>query len=74
MSRGEDDLEGVACILNERDMNIINQEEKQLNRKFGHVRERYIENKSPQLREPLSSSRYFLNRVASKNSCFDENA
>ena len=38
MSRGEDDLEGVVCILNERDMNIVREQEKQLNRKFGHAR------------------------------------
>ncbi len=50
-------------------MNAVENDEKTLTRKFGHKRYTHI---SPQLfKEPLNSSRYFLNRVASKNSNFD---
>lgn len=50
-------------------MNANSSDEKTLNRKYGH--KRYIHISPQQFKEPLNSSRYFLNRVASKNSNFD---
>lgn len=83
-----DHLANIACILNERDLNAGDDfmegslrrelalelgKEKQLTRNPGHRRYNNSNKKSPYAyQEPLSSSRFFLNRVSSKHSSLDE--
>ena len=64
-----DHLQGVANILNERDLNSKQNSGDKRDKTFGH--RRYGDN-TKENKEPLNSSRFFLNRVASKNSSFDE--
>ena len=74
-----DHLANIAEILNERDMNLdlnFNKQQK-LTRNLGHRRYSNSNKKSQQQDEnisPLDSSRFFLSRVASKNSSFEENS
>lgn len=70
---GEDHLSNIANILNERDLNIDLQKSKKLTRNTGHRRYNDSSKKSPYVyQEPLSSSRFFLNRVSSKHSSLDD--
>lgn len=61
-------LDSVASILNERDLNASEQKGGKT-KGFGHRR---YPDANPQDGESLNSSRFFLNRVASKHSSLDE--
>jgi hypothetical protein len=83
-----DHLANIANILNERDLNVPEDfmegslrgdlalqlgKDKQLTRNPGHRRYNNSNKKSPYAyQEPLSSSRFFLNRVSSKHSSLDD--
>ena len=66
ISLGDNDepLDGVRNILNEREMNLWQAEGPQFNRKSGHRRYQHFNNRLPyNYQEPISSSRFFLERV-----------